>query len=345
MSDVVDATHYDAARGEVTVRFPCGAEAILEVGHPAGPRPVVYLDQNQWIALARSLYSPDGLDATVRDGCAALIQLARDGSIILPLSSAHLVETSRRRGRSRHDLAMTMLQLSRGWQMRTPLDVRQRELRAELRRYAARPAPLPEPTPVFTLEPGALFAEGSRSADPDPEVWAARLCFVLLDDQPVPDARGRELAQLWATSHQELAAYQRAVTMPKEHVRINARARLLGDLSLEVARAAQAADLNQPELSRWVLEDADDSIARMPYVGRLQEVIWHRLSNADERWEPNDLNDVHFLACAAAYAHVVVGERKTIEYLRRAGRRCVPGAHACRTLQEAREHLAAPESS
>lgn len=345
MSDVVKATYYDAARGEVIAKLSSGAEAILEVEGPAGSRPVVYLDQNLWIALARSLHSPDLLDATVRAGCAALIELARDGRIILPLSGAHLVETSRRRGRSRHDLATTMLQLSRGWQMRTPLDVRQSELRAELHRYAAHPAPLPEPAPVFTLEPGALFAENWLSADPEPEVWAARLCFVLLDDEPVPDARGRELAQLWATSHQDLAAYQRSVTMPKEHVRINARARLLSDLSLEVARAAQAAGLDEPELSRWALEDADESIARLPYVGRLQEVIWHRLSNADERWEPNDLNDVHFLACAAAYAQVVVGERKTVEYLRRAGRRCVPGARACRTIQEARDHLGAAGSS
>jgi hypothetical protein len=73
-------------------------------------------------------YSPEGLDATTRGSCAALIELARAGNIILPLSRAHLVATSRLDGESRHELAMTMLQLSRGWQMRTPLDVRQNEL-------------------------------------------------------------------------------------------------------------------------------------------------------------------------------------------------------------------------
>lgn len=40
----------------------------------------------------------------------------------------------------------------------------------------------------------------------------------------------------------------------------------------------------------------------MPYLSRLSEITRSRLSNADERWEANDLNDMHFLACAAGYA-------------------------------------------
>jgi hypothetical protein len=190
----------------------------------------------------------------------------------------------------------------------------------------------PDAASAFTLEPAALFVEGADLADLDPATWATKLSTILLDDDTQPSPRGREIADAWASSHQELAMYQRSVTMPKEHVRINARARLLRDLTREIASAAQAVGLGEADLSRWLLEEADESIATMPYVGRLQEIIRHRLSNADDRWEPNDLNDAHFLACAAAYADVVVGEKKTIEYLRRAARRCVPGAEVCRRV-------------
>jgi hypothetical protein len=56
----------------------------------------------------------------------------------------------------------------------------------------------------------------------------------------------------------------------------------------------------------------------MPYGGRLYEVLYHRLRNADDTWERNDLIDMNFLCCAAGYADIVVGEKQTTEYLRRA---------------------------
>lgn len=65
----------------------------------------------------------------------------------------------------------------------------------------------------------------------------------------------------------------------------------------------------------------------------------------DEYREPNDLHDMHFLACAAAYADVVVGEKRTIDHLGLADRRCVSGARLCRTLPEVHEHLVGLEGS
>jgi hypothetical protein len=59
------------------------------------------------------------------------------------------------------------------------------------------------------------------------------------------------------------------------------------------------------------------------------------LSNADDRWEHNDLTDVNYLACAAGYADVAVGEKKMSEYLRRAGARAPSGASVYRTLPDA----------
>lgn len=79
----------------------------------------------------------------------------------------------------------------------------------------------------------------------------------------------------------------------------------------------------------------------MPYVGRLGEVLYLRLRNADEKWEANDLNDMNSLCAAAGYADVTVGEKKTIEYLRRVEPRVCPGSQLCRQLSEAVELLSA----
>jgi hypothetical protein len=89
----------------------------------------------------------------------------------------------------------------------------------------------------------------------------------------------------------------------------------------------------------WTHAAGLNALPDMPYLGRVVEVITERLRNADDAWEGNDLNDVHFLTCTAGYADVVVGERKTSEYLRRAEGLVPKGAFVCRTLPEAIEHL------
>jgi hypothetical protein len=89
---------------------------------------VVYLDQNHWIMLARQQWAPEKVPAPHRDGYERLTMLARERAIVLPLSAAHAFETARRDGRQRRELATTMLQFSRGWQMRSPLKVRREEL-------------------------------------------------------------------------------------------------------------------------------------------------------------------------------------------------------------------------
>jgi hypothetical protein len=79
----------------------------------------------------------------------------------------------------------------------------------------------------------------------------------------------------------------------------------------------------------------------MPYLGRHHEVIHQRLSNADDRWEANDLTDINYLACAAGYADVVLAEKKSSEYLKRVRDRAPRGAFVCRRLVEAVAHLEA----
>jgi hypothetical protein len=74
-------------------------------------------------------------------------------------------------------------------------------------------------------------------------------------------------------------------------------------------------------------------------LGRLVEVLYERLRNADDHWKPNDLFDMQFLPCAAGYVDVLVGEKKASELLRLASERVVPGAFVCRNIPEATSHL------
>jgi hypothetical protein len=58
-----------------------------------------------------------------------LATAANEQRVVVPLSGAHLTETSKRAGTTRIELASTMLRYSRGWQMRSVLALRRAELR------------------------------------------------------------------------------------------------------------------------------------------------------------------------------------------------------------------------
>jgi hypothetical protein len=302
---------------------------------------IVYLDQNHWVSLAQYRYSPERLRTEEHEAAAAISEFATRGDVVLPLSGAHAVETARSDGRWRRTLATTMLRLSRGWQMLSPVKARRVELASDMMELApgaqARDA-------LFTLEPGALFtarpAPQSEGFDEFPAparelirrlTWASAFAEMLLEDQITDEQRGRELAEKWAQLHGRLAEFMRFERTPREHVRLNAHAAVLADLRDDIAAAAAIAHLAADDFERW-LEGVGDDLRRLPYVGRLEELVYHRLRDATAPWQPNDLNDVHFLCCAAGYADVVICEKKTADHLRRAARRATPGAVICASL-------------
>jgi hypothetical protein len=67
--------------------------------------------------------------------------------------------------------------------------------------------------------------------------------------------------------------------------------------------------------------------------------------NADDRWERNDLNDLLYLCCAAAYADIVVGEKKTCNYLQRVQSNVTPGAQVFAGLADALPSIEAAVSA
>lgn len=77
--------------------------------------PVVYLDQNQWIELARAHYGKRQ-DASRRTAAAAIFDAARRNLMILPLAFAHYLETGRRRDQSSQaKLGQLQYELSKDW--------------------------------------------------------------------------------------------------------------------------------------------------------------------------------------------------------------------------------------
>jgi len=341
---------FDFASSRLSFELPDGDELIVEVGaagpigSPPSDRPVVYLDQLHWVSLAQQSYAPAKLDKATASAAIALIQLAESERIVLPLSAGHLSEMGHLEGRWRKHLGLTVMALSRGWQMRNPVAVRQTEF--VLAMLGKRPRALD----VFSLQPEVLFA---ASAPPEPATdlpppfddllpritWASAVYAAVLDGEALDARAGHAAAERWAAGFTGLAKYMREHKTSAAHARSNARVRLIADLGNETAVAAQWAGLSPKQYSTWLLDELPRRLPEMPYVGRLNEVLYHRLRNADDNWERNDLIDMNFLCCAAGYADIVIGEKKTSEYLRRAVSRSAPGAAVCRTLPEAIETL------
>ena len=337
---------FDFTSNTLSFEVPHGNKLIVEVG-AAGPangappgRPVVYLDQLHWVSLARQRYTPEKLSETTANAATTLIQLADAQRVLLPLSAGHLAEMGTLKGRWREHLGLTIMALSRGWQMRNPVSVRTTEFVLAMR------GDLPRAPDVFTLEPEVLFA-ASKPSEPASDLpppfdhllpritWAAAIYATVLANEAVDMREGHEAAERWADGFPRLAKYMREHKTSAEHARINTLGRLIADLGDETAVAAQRAGLSPQQYSTWLRDELSDRLREMPYVGRLHETLYHRLRNADDKWERNDLIDMNFLSCAAGYADIVVGEKQTSEYLRRAVSLSAPGAAVCRTLPEA----------
>jgi hypothetical protein len=337
---------YDFPTRTILMTTTAGDDVWVQAGERGkdvealGGRPVVYLDQNHWITLARHLHAPDRVLPRDRDAAAWLVERALRADVVLPLSAAHAVETGKAGGRWRRHLAPTLIGLSHGWQMRSPLTLRGDEIAATMRGVGGEPTVVP---PVFVLEPGAIFGEYDGDVASEGLVaefaelqarlsWAEAIFDTLLHEEPVL-LGGLDVAKLWADGQYETAVALRDDPAVRREARTATLLRVLQDLRHDIAAAAARIRLDDAVFEEW-LANVEDAFARMPYLGRVREATHHRLLNADDRWETNDLNDLHFLACGAGYADVVVAERKATDYLSRAWRGREGGAVITSRLDE-----------
>lgn len=303
---------------------------------------LVYLDQNHWIDFAKWWKRPEMLSNEKIRFFDLLAESAENGDVMLPLSSAHFSESSKRGGESRLHLAGTMLRFSQGWQMRSVLGLR----RAELRQlFGGSSIPKAE---VVSLMPNAAFDtpsnKGSTSAirvQVDRLVWATTIVALLLDEAPIA-SDGQEIASNWAASFPILAKELRVNPKAKARSRDVTRIRFFSDLGEDLPAAAKESGMNAETFGTWLANAAEKEVSLLPGVGRLRETFHLKLANADEKWEANDLNDLLHLSFAAGYFDLVVGEKKTINHLKRVQRLVPPGAGLHSRAQDALpalEHL------
>ncbi|WP_146758850.1 hypothetical protein [Micromonospora noduli] len=310
-------------------------------------RPVVYLDQNHWIDLARYCTGSSQISEDRARVCRRITELVEAGKIILPVSGAHLVEIAKKGDRQRRDVAQVMVKHSQGWQMISPLRVRAHELHYL---FGSESAGLGK-SQVFTLDPDALWADDKNRRRPadrtagtlpaeiqgliDRITWAEALLETFVDPEPTVSDIGTEMAEKWANSFQELAIHVRNTPQARPHLRDVTRVRALSDFIQDIARAALAAGWSTEEFQQWWTLRAETEIAAVPMLGRFRELVHLRVSNADDKWHRNDLNDTLFLCTASAYADIVVGEKKMTSYLMRAEGKVPDGARLFRRLEDA----------
>lgn len=269
--------------------------------------------------------------------------MAEDRKVILPISAAHAVETTKVFGQRRSNLARTMLRLSRGWEMRSPLQLRQEELQ---RLFTPVSAVLVPQADVFTLEPNALWSEGRSRVVRIPRSatavdgfverlsWSVGLTEMLLSEEQRRSEGGASIASRWAASFQELAQYLPTNPKAKEKLRDFSRFRFITDMQDDAVRAASFCGLAPEEYVAWLSEGSEDALHLAPALGRIREVLHLRLSNPDDKWEANDLNDLMYFASAAGYSDFVVCERKTANRLNQVESRVPRGAKVFRRLED-----------
>ena len=337
----------DVEAARLNVSMPGDERAVVELRRPGQSseeqrvgRHIVYLDQNHWSTMAAARHGHRRVRPEEAQAARTLAELARSGQILLPVSAAHLVETTPLHGSPRVALAGTVLSLGRGWQMRNPLHVRAEEVLRAVKGADSHA--------VDVFAPGADGFFGSAQDGPSaasPRTVLAQLASTVpavlglyeavIDEEAIPDEGGvaQAAAESWARRFGELAVKLKDAEEPIEMVRRVAYGNQLVDMMDDIVRVARDARIS-PETVIARLAADDDPVASMPFLGQMRQIIFARLRNVGQRWESNDLVDIMFLCCAAGYADLVVGERQAIGYLRQA-RRPAPRAKQATSLQEA----------
>jgi hypothetical protein len=339
----VEAHHFFPSACLLVAVTTDGDEIVFELPAPGwaptGARPSVYLDQNQWSTLFKAHYTPDRVSQVELAAAKRLVELANARKVRLPASSGTYAETTKFTDNlSRYRLATTILQISAGWQLRDPLEVRRAELRAAMAQ-----ARMPEH--VITLEANALHGPSRRDpvkagspAFPDhvnlalaAVVSALSMIEVALDAEHIVPGRPTG----WVEWSQKFSDWLDTEARSADKKRASVDVFLLHDLRFEIAEEAARAGLTQGQLAEWSATRFAADVARMPSLGLFRELVHERHLNKGTTWRENDLTDLIYLSCAAGYADFVVCERATAGLLRNAITKRGSGARVFRRLADA----------
>jgi hypothetical protein len=301
------------AGDDIAFELPSGGDDEQLAG-----RPVVYLDQNQWSALSKASDPSARMKDEDRVAALRLAELARERKLVLPASSAHYHETTKHAGdAARYKLGLTVLQLSRGWQLRHPMQVRRDEIRASYKQMFL-DGPAPRALSVVTLTPNTLSGPGSEATQSPPDfppalaaeynalVSATALIDVMLDGEHIAAAPPTR----WAQMHQQFSDWLDQDPRNSKQKRKPVDDLLLDDLQLELEEEAVSSGITQEQASEWRRQHRA-RLEALPALGLFREVLYDRHLLAGLTWQPNDLTDMVYLSTAAAYTDAVVCEHAT----------------------------------
>ncbi len=313
-------------------------------------RLVVYLDQNKWRPVSDVLQGRCGGAAADREAAQRLVEWVEAGRIILPASAGHYYETTKWSDtEGRYRLGLSILQLSRGWQLRDPLQVRRDELRWLFRNRLAPGGVLPT---AVTLAPNVIHsaARGFTPLGPPPDfpaqeafqhealVSATTLIDLMLDSEG--GERGPETG--WTQDNQRFSDWLDSQDGDSQKKRKAIDAWLFRDLQRELAEESYAAGLTAERLKEWgSASQPVQELAALPCLGLFREMLHERHLNKGTTWKPNDVIDMVYLSCAAGYADFVVCERQMREPLARGIARLGRSTQVFRSLAEAVSAIAA----
>jgi hypothetical protein len=315
---------------------------------PVHGRPTVYLDQNHWSTLSAAIHEPARVaNESERRAAITIIEYASTGTLLLPMSSAHVSETCKQvDAGQRYKRALTIAQLSAGWQLRDPLHLRDLELRQALSdRYGGQ---RPTLAAAVTLEPNALHAVRTESLSdigsefPPDARWSIHVmrCAVgildtLLDGEHIP----MTMPARWKHEFQRFATFLRDNPTNVEMKRRRTHAKFIADLGTELSRAAYGVRVTPEQMSDWTLNHSAIDLRSMPALGLYREVLHEKLCDVNLRWQDNDLIDMMYLTAAAGYCNHVAAERSHASHIQNAIRRHGHGASVHRNLRSLVDHL------
>ena len=336
LENPITQTVYEPKKNLLTIRTEHGDHIFVELPRsecesPIGGRPSIYLDQRDWSGVSNVRFNPERVtNGGTVDATQKLIDLARNRDVILPVSSAHLVETTRwSDGLQRYRLALTILELSRGWQMRYPLGVWEDEItKALLKRYKGLDYAYPEVLTLApcALEPGGISSYRSSEVDSLPPEAAfitkaivcstARIAVALSTDH-IPRVDAPE----WTREFQRISDLLSQEQWSPSQRRNALDWTLLTDIRDQTINAILRSGIDKDDLSDWMSNHFSEDIKKMPCLGLWREVYQDKHLDIQNKWKNNDLIDMMFLTCACGYCTHVISERQFAGFLRQGVKR------------------------
>ena len=349
-TSALSRVHYMPAFNHLVAVTRAGDDITFELPEPGGDehvasRLVVYLDQNQWSVIAKAIHDPGRVNDEDRLAARRLAEWARQRRIVLPASSGHYYETTKQfDAAERYRLGLTILRLSRGWQLRDPVQVRRDEFLDMFRRRFVE-SPETQIATVFTLNPNVIHGPW-RGGEPyvapsdftpgaafrhEALTSALALMDIMLDSERIEPGPIAD----WATANQRFSDWLDGENRDSQQKRRSVDAFLLSDLWTETAQEAHAAGMTREQHRHWLLHQAAEDIQELPATGLFREMMHERHLNKGTVWKPNDLIDMVYLSCGAGYADFVVCENHMRGVLKQGLKRLGRPQRAFRRLRDA----------